>query len=154
MGRFPDQREVLFDRSRERDVEFASVRDREAREREQQLQYRDQIVAAQQRFGHNTPPVTQQRYAPPERSSATPLGRLGFPPPESQPHLTLDQRQYEYQQELQRRDYERERQRQERIEAEALHRQQIQAKRAFEEGLRRRAVDSRGGPGDRFSMQR
>jgi hypothetical protein len=135
------RRDALFDRFRERGSDPAG-REREQRDREQQHREQQMLAQQQHRYGQHTPPVTQPQFAPPDRSGPTPLSHQAYaPPPDSgllQHPDSRHQQQLEYQQELQRRDYERERQRRERMEQEARYRQEVQAQRVYEEGMRAR----------------
>ncbi|KIW09564.1 uncharacterized protein PV09_00437 [Verruconis gallopava] len=140
-------REALFDRLRERErdrehFDYAAARERDQREREQALREREyqEQMAHQQRYGHHTPPVNQSRYPPPqavpERSTATPLSHVGYPPPQDH-HAQAVQRQYDYNQELQRRDFERERSRQNRIQQAAADAEVLQRRARMEAEVRR-----------------
>jgi serine/arginine repetitive matrix protein 2 len=131
IAQMQSQRDARFDRFREREAEPG------ARER-------DPGPAQPPRFGQHTPPGTQHRYPPPERTGHTPLQHLGYAPPEGQPPRLADQRAMEYHQELLRRDQERARQREERLLQEARHAQEIQEqaqKRAQDDDLRRRQME-------------
>lgn len=157
------QNQAMFDRFRERerplDFDFAGVRERALdREREQhaarEREYREQ-VELHQRFGHQTPPVNNPRFPPPqqavpERNTATPLSHVGYPPREAH-NQQLAQRHYEFEQEEQRRHFERERARQSRIHEAAAQAEDTQ-RRIQLETLRRNGQEPLfRRPEDRYS---
>jgi serine/arginine repetitive matrix protein 2 len=131
MAQLQNQREARFDRFREREPE-PGARD-SLRERSELSAH-----AQMQRYGQQTPPSAQPRFAPPERSGITPLNHLGYAPPPGQPPQHPDQRNLEYQQEVTRREHERLRQRENRLVEEAQRIHQIQAERTHEDDLFRR----------------
>jgi serine/arginine repetitive matrix protein 2 len=159
--RLQETREALLDRFREREREsadYAAAREREVREREReaaraQHDYEGRLAAHHRGYGHHTPPINQPRFptpqAMPERNTATPLAHAGYPPPQDV-HSVQMQRQFDIQQELQRREYERERSRQSRIQHAAAEADELQRRARADAEMRRMQEHNYRRPDERY----
>jgi hypothetical protein len=106
-------------------------------------------------YGHHTPPVSQPRFPPPqpapERNVATPLSHVGYAPPPQPPPNSHSQRQFEFNQEVQQRNFEQERSRQIRNQREALKAEEVQRRRQQEAELRRTQEQAFRRPEERYT---